>query len=129
MVRRVAGSQKLSYIRAVRMMYCPRCNNTFWKTSERKTVMDYFSVLWFRRPYRCTKCDRIKHASIFLAWSDAPKRKKIDFSKESTSQLNCPECGGILRRSHRNLLERLFFVFRAYRCIDCRARFRSLRFG
>jgi hypothetical protein len=112
------------------MMYCPRCNNTHWIRTKRKTILERISLLALKRPYRCKKCDRVQLGSIFLDFTLSGPRKpkrKIARDKKDSSDLKCPECGGNVRRSHRRGLERVLFFTRAYRCFDCEARFRTIK--
>jgi uncharacterized protein with PIN domain len=112
------------------MMYCPRCNNTYWVRSRPRDVSERLAILRLKRPYRCTKCGRMRLGSIFLDFKwfgpRKPKRKFVR-DKGSASSLTCPECGSGVRRSRRRALERVLFFLKAYRCVDCRARFWTLK--
>src|SRR5438094_328516 len=112
------------------MMYCPRCNNTHWVKIKARDYRDRLAILRLKRPYRCTKCDRTRLGSIFLDFTLSRPRKpkrKVPVDKSDTSVLRCPECGGGVRRSRRHAIERLLFFIRAYRCLQCKARFRTLK--
>jgi DNA-directed RNA polymerase subunit RPC12/RpoP len=94
--------------------------------------MDQLAWLVLKRPYLCIKCDRVQLGSVFLDfdWSRPRKsRHKTSRDKKESIEVNCPECGGIARRSRRRGLERLLFFSKAYRCSDCEARFRTFKAG
>src|SRR5258706_4973498 len=104
------------------MMYCPRCNNTHWDKIKGRHFKDHLAILRLKRPFRCTKCDRVRLGSVFLdfSWSRVRKSKrKPPISKSEAENMRCPECGGGVRRSHRGTIERLLFFVQAYRCLHC----------
>src|SRR5437867_4496560 len=111
------------------MMYCRRCNNTHWEKMKPRGVIERLALLRLKRPYRCTKCSRIKLGSIFLNFR--PRKPSVRSRKErhhkKISDMKCPRCGAPVRRSHRRGLERLLFFTKAYRCGECETRFRSFR--
>ena len=111
------------------MMYCPRCNNTHWVKTNHRNLKDRLAILLLRRPLRCIKCDRVRLGSIFLDFKPLGARKpKRKIARDNDiSELKCPQCGSSVRRSHRRSIERLIFFIRAYRCLDCRTRFRTVR--
>jgi hypothetical protein len=113
------------------MMYCPRCNNTHWEPVEPRNFLDRLAILRLQRPYRCEKCDRVRLGWIFLDSNSKPRkpRRKIPFATLRVEDMRCPECGGGVRRSRRNGLERWLIFIRVYRCMECRNRFRTLKVG
>ena len=89
-------------------------------------------LLLLERPYRCLKCNRIRLGSVFLSFtSSVPRmpRRKVIFDNPIRQNMRCPECGGDVRRAHRNVFEKVLIFVRVYRCINCRTRFRAVRFG
>src|SRR5262245_59789961 len=96
------------------MMYCPRCNNTYWIRIDPRGIKDRIAVLRLKRPYRCVKCERVRLGSIFLKFVEP--------------ELKCPKCGSDVRRAHRSPWERMILIVRPYRCLKCQARFRKFRF-
>jgi DNA-directed RNA polymerase subunit RPC12/RpoP len=108
-------------------MYCPRCNNTHWLIARPRDWLDRLAILRLKRPYRCIKCERVRLGYIFLDFRTSRPRKRE--KKQHESILKCPWCGGVVRRTHRKALERLLFFVRAYRCIECQARFRTFKVG
>src|SRR5262249_47054940 len=106
------------------MMKCPGCNNTHWIRSAPRGFADRLAILRLKRPYRCLKCNSVRLASIFTDFTSDPDEHKFNLAQTVMWELKCPECGGRVRRSRRNVLERLVFFVRAYRCLACRTRFR-----
>jgi len=112
------------------MMYCPKCNNTHWARIEPRNWMDQIAMLRLRRPYQCTKCERVRLGPLFLDHTPVgPRKSRRQADKVRAAALKCPHCGGVVRRSHRTWMERLLFIIKTYRCTDCRERFRKLSFG
>src|SRR5215831_1170163 len=112
------------------MMYCPRCNNTHWVKAAARDFCDNLSWLALTRLYRCIKCDGVQRGSVFLDFHLSTPRKprrRIAWDRQDSSELICPQCGGGVRRSRRRGLEQLLFFSRAYRCLACEARFRTVR--
>jgi hypothetical protein len=113
------------------MIYCPRCNNTHWVTTRHRDWLDRLAILRLKRPYRCIKCDRVRLGTIFLDFGISrprqTRRKLVE--NEDAPLLKCPTCGGVVRRAHRRMIERLLFFVRAYRCLECQSRFRTFKFG
>jgi DNA-directed RNA polymerase subunit RPC12/RpoP len=105
------------------MLYCPRCNNTHWKRVAAKGAADRLLRLRLKRQYRCLKCDKVLTASIFADFEWHMFRSRPRRSAEP----RCPACGNSSRRSRRQLLERLFPFWRAYRCNECSRRFRAFQ--
>jgi len=102
------------------MLYCPGCNNTHWDTTKPRGITDVLAILLLQRPLKCTKCDRIRLGWIFTNFTVLPSlREREDF-------ITCPDCGGPASRAPRRRLERAVVVLRAYRCVDCKKRFRKL---
>src|SRR5436190_23547463 len=110
------------------MLYCPRCNNAHWDKARARNMRDGFAILGLKRPYQCTKCNRVRLGWIFLdlKWESSPKpQRKKHRHKSKTAELKCPVCNSSANRSHRRGLERLLFFIKAYRCSKCEHRFRT----
>src|SRR5205085_8961955 len=97
------------------MMYCRRCNNTHWARIKPRGFRDHLAILSLRCPYRCLKCERVRLGWLF---SDSKKKPAV----------TCPECGSKAQRTRRKPFERALLFIRAYRCLNCKARFRTLNF-
>jgi len=109
------------------MMYCRRCNNTHWERTKPQGLLERLAFLRLQRPYRCTKCGRIKFGSIFLNFKHSKTSMRNLKEHHKSKEMKCPRCGGHVRRSHRHGIEKLLFFTKTYRCSECETRFRKFK--
>jgi hypothetical protein len=95
------------------MLYCPRCNNTHWSPTEQTKLL---LLLRLKKELQCGKCGKVMPGSIFMRTSGTEKERKV----------HCPSCTASATRSRRTGFERLLFFLRAYRCKECKTRFRRV---